>query len=114
MPDGGVVGRLQLYPGRQVVNLATRLVHFITQSACATLTPVVELLINRMAHPPSQSSRTAIHRRTDREYPIGVICALATEKADQVYDPLPTLPGDDNSYSLAQMGVYNIVVAYLP
>lgn len=58
--------------------------------------------------------------RTHKDYTIGVICALATEKAafaamlDQVHEPLPPLKGDDNSYTLGQIGIHNIVVAALP
>lgn len=68
-----------------------------------------------MAYPPSRSPQI-----THKHYPIGVICALATEKAafeamlDQVHAPLPNLDGDDNSYTFGQIGVHNIVVACLP
>ncbi|KAH8681067.1 violaceus kinesin [Xylariales sp. PMI_506] len=73
-----------------------------------------------MACPPSQSARTAAPHSTHADYPIGVICALAIEKAafeamlDQVHDRLPSPPGDDNCYTLGRMGVHNIVVASLP
>ncbi|KAH8193638.1 hypothetical protein TruAng_012197 [Truncatella angustata] len=33
---------------------------------------------------------------------------------DPAHDPLPTPPGDDNIYTLPEMGVHNIVVACLP
>ena len=61
------------------------------------------------AHPP----------RTHEDYQIGVICALATEKAAMVAildDPHPKSKkenGDDNEYTLGRIGVHNIVIACL-
>ncbi|PMD52878.1 uncharacterized protein K444DRAFT_619569 [Hyaloscypha bicolor E] len=58
--------------------------------------------------------------RTHKDYQIGVICALATEKAAMVAILDKTHPkskkenGDDNEYILGRIGVYNIVIACLP
>lgn len=57
---------------------------------------------------------------THDDFPIGVICALAIEKAafvvmlDEVYEPLPTLKDDGNSYTFGRIGYHNIVAACLP
>ncbi|OAP56959.1 hypothetical protein AYL99_09071 [Fonsecaea erecta] len=58
--------------------------------------------------------------RTPEDYAIGIICALAVEKAafqamlDDVHDPLPTVEGDENSYTFGRIGAHNVVVACLP
>ena len=63
-----------------------------------------------MAHPP----------RTREDYQIGVICALATEKAamvamlDETHPKLKKEDGDENEYTLGRIGVHNIVIACLP
>jgi len=63
-----------------------------------------------MAHPP----------RTHEDYQIGIICALATEKAamvamlDELHPRLKKQDGDDNDYTLGQIGVHNVVIACLP
>lgn len=51
------------------------------------------------------------------DYTVGWICALPTEIAaavcmlDEIHEPLPTLPADDNSYTLGQIGHHNVVIA---
>ena len=63
-----------------------------------------------MAHPP----------RTHEDYQIGIICALASEKAamvamlDELHPRLKKQDGDDNDYTLGQIGVHNVVIACLP
>ncbi|KAK5459620.1 hypothetical protein LTS15_003749 [Exophiala xenobiotica] len=65
---------------------------------------------------------SALHSqpRIPKDYVIGIICALAVEKAafqamlDDVHDPLPTVTGDENSYTFGRIGVHNVVVACLP
>ena len=63
-----------------------------------------------MAHPP----------RTHEDYQIGVICALATEKAamvamlDETHLKLKKENGDENEYTLGRIGVHNVVIACLP
>jgi nucleoside phosphorylase len=58
--------------------------------------------------------------RTYKDYAVGVICALAVEKAaveamlDKRHPPLKTIQGDDNSYTLGAIGKHNVVVACLP
>ncbi|USP81646.1 hypothetical protein yc1106_08920 [Curvularia clavata] len=67
-----------------------------------------------------QQSSAATRLRTTHDYPIGVICALAVEKAafvamlDEVHESLPTPKGDDNSYTFGRIGDHNIVAACLP
>lgn len=69
---------------------------------------------------PPQALPGAAPVRSRQDYPIGVICALAIEKAafvamlDAVHEPLPTPRGDDNSYTLGCAGAHNVVVACLP
>jgi nucleoside phosphorylase len=63
-----------------------------------------------MAHPP----------RTHEDYQIGIICALATEKAamvamlDETHARLTKENGDENEYTLGRVGVHNVVIACLP
>jgi nucleoside phosphorylase len=63
-----------------------------------------------MAHPP----------RTHEDYQIGIICALATEKAamvamlDEAHSKLKKQNGDENEYTLGRIGVHNVVIACLP
>jgi nucleoside phosphorylase len=63
-----------------------------------------------MAHPP----------RTHEDYQIGIICALATEKAaivamlDESHPGLKKEDGDDNDYTFGRIGVHNVVIACLP
>jgi nucleoside phosphorylase len=58
--------------------------------------------------------------RTNKDYAIGVICALAIEKAafvamlDDIHETLPDLKGDENSYTLGRIGIHNVIVACLP
>jgi hypothetical protein len=57
--------------------------------------------------------------RTHEDYQIGVICALATEKAaivamlDETHPKLKKEDGDENEYTLGRIGVHNIVIACL-
>lgn len=63
-----------------------------------------------MAHP----------HRTHDDYQIGVICALATEKAavvamlDETHPRLKKKDGDENEYRLGRIGIHNVVIACLP
>jgi nucleoside phosphorylase len=63
-----------------------------------------------MAHPP----------RTHEDYQIGVICALAIEKAamvamlDEIHPKLKKEMGDHNEYTLGRIGLHDIVIACLP
>lgn len=58
--------------------------------------------------------------RAYKDYAIGVICALAIEKAaveailDERHPPLETIQGDENSYTLGRIGKHNVVVACFP
>jgi nucleoside phosphorylase len=67
--------------------------------------------------PPSQPLGTS---RAHKDYTIGVVCALATEKAafeamlDEKHPRLPNLKSDGNSYTLGRIGIHNVVVACLP
>ncbi|KAH8710125.1 nucleoside phosphorylase domain-containing protein [Phaeosphaeriaceae sp. PMI808] len=67
-----------------------------------------------------QPPRSARPRHTHNDYPIGVICALAVEKAafeamlDEVHETLPTPKDDGNSYTFGSIGDHNIVAACLP
>ena len=78
-----------------------------------------------MAHPNTSQPRSEHPQipqplRTNKDYPIGVICALAIEKAafvamlDETHETLPDLKGDENSYTLGRIGIHNVVVACLP
>lgn len=55
------------------------------------------------------------------DYQIGVVCALATEKAavratldGDEHPGLEQLDGDDTQYTLGRIGVHNVVIACLP
>jgi nucleoside phosphorylase len=54
------------------------------------------------------------------DYPIGVVCALAVEKAafvamlDEIHEAPPTPKDDENSYTFGRIGYHNIVAACLP
>lgn len=67
-----------------------------------------------------QPPRSARPQHTPDDYSIGVICALAVEKAafvamlDEVHEALPTPKDDDNSYTFGRIGDHNIVAACLP
>lgn len=69
---------------------------------------------------PQQPPRSARPQHTHNDYSIGVICALAVEKAafvamlDDVHEALPTPKNDDNSYTFGRIGDHNIVAACLP
>lgn len=58
--------------------------------------------------------------RKKEEYQIGIICALATEKAamvamlDETHTKLPKDKTDPNDYTFGQIGVHDVVVACLP
>lgn len=57
-------------------------------------------------------------RYTHSDYPVGVICALAMEKAafvamlDEIHEPLPTDKSDSNSYTFGRIGEHNVVAVY--
>jgi nucleoside phosphorylase len=63
-----------------------------------------------MAYPP----------RTHEDYQIGIICALAIEKAamvamlDETHPRLEKKNGDINEYTLGRIGIHNVVIACLP
>jgi nucleoside phosphorylase len=71
-----------------------------------------------------ESPRHLLHslrpQHTYNDYSIGVICALAVEKAafvailDAVHETLPTPKDDDNNYTFGSIGDHNIVAACLP
>jgi nucleoside phosphorylase len=69
---------------------------------------------------PRQPLRSLRPQYTYNDYSIGVICALAVEKAafvailDAVHETLPTPKDDDNSYTFGSLGDHNIVAACLP
>jgi nucleoside phosphorylase len=58
--------------------------------------------------------------QTHEDYQIGVICALATEKAatvammDKTHPKMQRRHGDENKYTLGRIGAHNIVIACLP
>ncbi|KAH8648332.1 hypothetical protein BGZ60DRAFT_499727, partial [Tricladium varicosporioides] len=58
--------------------------------------------------------------RTHEDYQIGVICALATEKAamvammDEIHPRLQRKHGDENEYTLGRIRAHNIVIVCLP
>jgi nucleoside phosphorylase len=69
----------------------------------------------------AQSLVSEAHRtRTHEDYQIGIICALATEKAamvamlDETHPKSKRENGDDNEYTLGRIGVHNVVIACLP
>jgi nucleoside phosphorylase len=53
-------------------------------------------------------------------YSVGIICALAKEKAaakamlDEEHPRLPPASGDDNDYTFGKIGVHGVVIACLP
>jgi hypothetical protein len=59
-------------------------------------------------------------RRTYEDYQIGIICALALEKAaveamlDEEHPRLKKKDHDVNDYTLGRIGVHNITIACLP
>jgi nucleoside phosphorylase len=65
-------------------------------------------------------SAMAYPTRTHKDYQIGIICALATEKAamvamlDETHARLTKENGDENEYTLGRVGVHNVVIACLP
>jgi nucleoside phosphorylase len=69
---------------------------------------------------PRQPPRPARSQHTHNDYSIGVICALAVEKAaivamlDDVHEALPIFEKDENSYTFGRIGDHNIVAACLP
>lgn len=62
----------------------------------------------------------AHHLRTHEDYLIGIICALAIEKAavvamlDEIHPQLREANGDENEYTFGRIGFHNVVVACLP
>jgi nucleoside phosphorylase len=62
----------------------------------------------------------AAPRRTHQDYQIGIICALALEKAaveamlDAEHPRLKRKEHDENDYTLGQVGVHNVAIACLP
>lgn len=62
----------------------------------------------------------AASQRTHQDYQIGIICALALEKAavetmlDQQYPRLKNKEHDMNDYTLGRIGAHNVVIACLP
>jgi nucleoside phosphorylase len=69
---------------------------------------------------PQQPPHSARPRKTTNDYSIGVICALAVEKAaftamlDEDHEALTTDENDRNSYTFGRIGDHNVVVACLP
>ncbi|KAF2180123.1 purine and uridine phosphorylase [Zopfia rhizophila CBS 207.26] len=70
--------------------------------------------------PPTLKQPSMAPTRTYKDHAVGVICALAIEKAaveamlDERHPPLKTIQGDENSYTLGGIGKHNVVVACLP
>ena len=68
----------------------------------------------------SPTAAIGLDSRTHVDYQIGIICALATEKAamvamlDETHPKLKKQPGDENEYTLGRIGVHNVVIACLP
>lgn len=58
--------------------------------------------------------------RARQSYHVGIVCALATEKAaveamlDEEHPRRHNVPGDENDYTLGKIGVHMVVVACLP
>jgi nucleoside phosphorylase len=58
--------------------------------------------------------------RDGETYSVGIICALATEKAaaiamlDDKHERLPPAPGDENDYTFGTIGMHGVVIACLP
>jgi hypothetical protein len=58
--------------------------------------------------------------RTNEDYQIGIICALAPEKAaveamlDEEHPRLKRKEHDVNGYTLGRIGVHNVAIACLP
>jgi nucleoside phosphorylase len=58
--------------------------------------------------------------RTYEDYTVGLICALAVEKAaveamlDEKHSRLKAQHGDDNDYAMGSIGIHNVVIACLP
>jgi nucleoside phosphorylase len=69
---------------------------------------------------PQQPPHSARPQKTADDYSVGVICALAVEKAaftamlDEDHEALATHKDDGNSYTFGRIGDHNIVVACLP
>jgi hypothetical protein len=64
--------------------------------------------------------RTTSAQFSHDDYTVGWICALPLELAaaetllDKVHSPLPNPVGDDNTYTLGQIGPHNIVIVCTP
>ncbi|KAH8585353.1 hypothetical protein B0O99DRAFT_696587 [Bisporella sp. PMI_857] len=71
-------------------------------------------------HIPTRTLVSAAPSQTHEDYQIGVICALATEKAaivamlDETHPKLKKKNGNDNEYTLSRIEVHNVVIACLP
>jgi len=70
--------------------------------------------------PQSEELKMSTVRRTHEDYQIGIICALALEKAaieamlDEEHLRLERKEHDVNDYTLGRIGVHNIAIACLP
>ncbi|SCO84737.1 uncharacterized protein FRV6_08864 [Fusarium oxysporum] len=59
-------------------------------------------------------------RLSQQDYTFGWICALPIEMAavrvmvDNIHESLPISSDDTNAYTFGNMGIHNIVIAYLP
>ncbi len=77
---------------------------------------------NRELKPPGELIvvTTMVQTCTHESYTVGIICALAVEKAaveamlDEEHSRLAAMAGDDNSYSPGRTGEHHVVVACPP
>jgi nucleoside phosphorylase len=76
--------------------------------------------LKRLLDDHTEAQSLARPPRTHEDYQIGVICALATEKAamaamlDETHFKLKKQHGDENEYTLGRIGIHNVVIACLP
>jgi nucleoside phosphorylase len=94
--------------------------HTLIHDSDSCILDRLSILFITMSKKDQQQSRPARPRYTHDDYPIGVICALAVEKAafvamlDEEHETLPTSKHDDNSYTFGRIGIHNVVTACLP
>lgn len=89
-----------------------------TPPSCFPLLGVlIFFLIDSSQHAQSRLKMTS---RTHHDYTVAWICALPLEMAaakamlDEIHDPLPQPPTDQNTYTLGKVSGHNVVIACLP